>query len=80
MSDEPTTEDWEHAAHTERKLATFGLMRERNLIEVLRFYADQGNYVPAGIAPTIWKDNGQRARAALASYDAHKPGTEGTSA
>lgn len=44
-----------------------GEARERvaELEAVLRFYADQGNYVPAGIAPTIWKDNGQRARAAL---------------
>lgn len=35
------------------------------LREALRFYADEGNYVPAGIAPTIWTDNGARARAAL---------------
>lgn len=35
------------------------------LEEALRFYADKGNYVPAGIAPTIWQDNGSRARQAL---------------
>ena len=35
------------------------------LREALAFYADEGNYVPAGIAPTIWKDNGERAREAL---------------
>lgn len=37
--------------------------------EALEFYADKGNYVPAGIAPTIWKDNGQRAREALRAAD-----------
>lgn len=31
----------------------------------LGFYANDGNYVPAGIGPTIWKDNGMRAREAL---------------
>lgn len=35
--------------------------------DALTFYAHDGNYVPAGIAPTIWKDNGARAREALAS-------------
>jgi hypothetical protein len=38
------------------------VVRYRNALE---FYAHDGNYVPAGIAPTIWQDNGSRAREAL---------------